>query len=286
VSPFLLPLYFSTPIMATRAAAAVAAAAARRASPLLRAGVAPIATRATMAAEAPRAWAATRTLGATPTAAAKAAPPPPRDAAAADGAGNKSMFTSGTVRVADVLALKGEVFYSTTADALVYDAIVEMVKHNIGSLVVVEPAEGGAGGLKPVGILTERDYLDKYVVRLLLVACLALFPRAVTVAWLYVPFRIQHELQTDVRTPFCLVRCPLIVMLPYGSGAPCVAQSCDSWALQPDDQGVGHYEREEARGRRRRHDARGLHGPDGRQPGAPHPRVGGKRAAQGPNQYW
>jgi len=162
--------------MATRAAAAVAAAAARRASPLLpRAGVATAATRATMAAAAPRAWAATRALGSTPAAAAKAAPPPPRDAAAADGAGNKSMFTSGTVRVADVLALKGEVFYSTTADALVYDAIVEMVKHNIGSLVVVEPAEGGAGGLKPVGILTERDYLDKYVVRLLLVACLALF---------------------------------------------------------------------------------------------------------------
>lgn len=73
------------------------------------------------------------------------------------------MFTSSTMRVADVLALKGEVFYHTTADALVYDAIVEMVKHNIGSLVVVEPAASG-NGLKPVGILTERDYLDKVVI--------------------------------------------------------------------------------------------------------------------------
>lgn len=102
-----------------------------------------------------------------PAVAAEAAPPPPRAAAPSGGEGSgaaaKSMFTSSTMRVADVLALKGEVFYHTTADALVYDAIVEMVKHNIGSLVVVEPAASG-NGLKPVGILTERDYLDKVVI--------------------------------------------------------------------------------------------------------------------------
>lgn len=63
----------------------------------------------------------------------------------------------GTVR--DVLNAKGEKFYFTRADALVYDAVKEMVKHNIGSLIIVEGSHK-----RPVGIMTERDYLEKVIV--------------------------------------------------------------------------------------------------------------------------
>lgn len=167
--------------MATRAAAAAAAAAgaalaaaARRAPAdgFILARVGGAAGASVGAAPRAAAAAAARAASSAPAAGAGVAAPPPRQVAAAgsgggeggDGPGAKSMFASSTMRVADVLALKGEVYYHTTADALVYDAVVEMVKHNIGSLVVVEPAGGGGGGLKPVGILTERDYLDKVVI--------------------------------------------------------------------------------------------------------------------------
>lgn len=64
----------------------------------------------------------------------------------------------GTVR--DVLKTKGEKFFYTRGDALVYDAVKEMVNHNIGSLIIVEgPAK------RPVGIVTETDYLNKVIVK-------------------------------------------------------------------------------------------------------------------------
>jgi len=64
----------------------------------------------------------------------------------------------GTVR--DVLKTKGEKFYYTRGDALVVDAVREMVKHNIGSLIIVEGPKKHA-----VGIVTETDYLNKVIVR-------------------------------------------------------------------------------------------------------------------------
>lgn len=63
----------------------------------------------------------------------------------------------GTVR--DVLAQKGAAFYSTRADALVYDAVKQMVRLNIGSLIIVDD-EGVA-----TGMVTERDYLERVIVK-------------------------------------------------------------------------------------------------------------------------
>lgn len=64
----------------------------------------------------------------------------------------------GTVR--DVLKTKGEKYYYTRGDALVYDAVKEMVDHNIGSLIIVE-----GQARRPVGIITEKDYLNKVIVK-------------------------------------------------------------------------------------------------------------------------
>lgn len=63
----------------------------------------------------------------------------------------------GTVR--DVLKTKGEKYYYTRGDALVYDAVKEMVRHNIGSLIIVDGQQK-----RPVGIVTETDYLNKVIV--------------------------------------------------------------------------------------------------------------------------
>lgn len=63
----------------------------------------------------------------------------------------------GTVR--DVLRTKGEKFFYTRADAFVTDAAREMVRHDIGSLIIVD----GPARL-PVGIVTETDYLHKVIV--------------------------------------------------------------------------------------------------------------------------
>lgn len=64
----------------------------------------------------------------------------------------------GTVR--DVLKVKGEKFYDTRGDVLVYDAVKKMVHHNIGSLIITEGPEK-----RPVGIITETDYLNKVIVK-------------------------------------------------------------------------------------------------------------------------
>lgn len=60
----------------------------------------------------------------------------------------------------DVLKTKGEKFFYTRGDALVYDAVKKMVDHNIGSLIIVEGADK-----RPVGIVTETDYLSKVIVK-------------------------------------------------------------------------------------------------------------------------
>lgn len=59
-----------------------------------------------------------------------------------------------------MLKTKGEKYYYTRGDALVYDAVKDMVAHNIGSLIIIEgPAN------RPVGIITEKDYLNKVIVK-------------------------------------------------------------------------------------------------------------------------
>ncbi|HEX7076843.1 MAG TPA: CBS domain-containing protein [Candidatus Eisenbacteria bacterium] len=61
-------------------------------------------------------------------------------------------------RVADLLSAKGSAIYTISSDQTVYEAVVEMVRHNVGSLVVLE-------GDDPVGIITERDYLREIALR-------------------------------------------------------------------------------------------------------------------------
>lgn len=93
---------------------------------------------------------AARRLTSTTTAAVQPPPPTPQPTSRSDHA-------FGTVH--DVLKVKGEKFFYTYVDALVIDAVKEMVKHNIGSLIIVEGAKKRA-----VGIVTETDYLEKVIV--------------------------------------------------------------------------------------------------------------------------
>lgn len=66
------------------------------------------------------------------------------------------MEVHGTVR--DILRGKGADVFTTTPDATVYEAVGLMGEKNIGALVVTE----GAG---VVGVITERDYSRKVVLR-------------------------------------------------------------------------------------------------------------------------
>ncbi|HEU4724860.1 MAG TPA: CBS domain-containing protein [Candidatus Eisenbacteria bacterium] len=61
-------------------------------------------------------------------------------------------------RVSDILRTKGSHIHSIRSDASVYDAVKEMVSHNVGSLLVLD-----ADGVK--GIITERDYLREIVLQ-------------------------------------------------------------------------------------------------------------------------
>lgn len=54
--------------------------------------------------------------------------------------------------VKDILRVKGEQVYTVTPKATLHEAACELVKHNVGSLVVCEDD-------KVVGIITERDLL-------------------------------------------------------------------------------------------------------------------------------
>ncbi|EME32146.1 CBS domain-containing protein CBSX3, mitochondrial [Galdieria sulphuraria] len=64
--------------------------------------------------------------------------------------------------VGDILKVKGEKFYRIKTTDFVYDAIKKMVDNNVGSLVVIDVDGDGITG-KPLGIVTERDYLRKIV---------------------------------------------------------------------------------------------------------------------------
>src|SRR4051812_5649069 len=61
-------------------------------------------------------------------------------------------------RVSDILRGKGTDVLKIEASATVYDALVKMVELNVGSILVTD--DGAV-----VGIMTERDYLRKIVVK-------------------------------------------------------------------------------------------------------------------------
>jgi CBS domain-containing protein len=56
--------------------------------------------------------------------------------------------------VSQLLALKGRTVHTIDKSATVFEAISRMVERNVGALLALE-------GMRPVGILTERDYLRK-----------------------------------------------------------------------------------------------------------------------------
>jgi CBS domain-containing protein len=56
--------------------------------------------------------------------------------------------------VSQLISTKGQVVHTIDRKATVFDAIGNMVNHNVGALVVLD-------GVRPVGMLTERDYLRK-----------------------------------------------------------------------------------------------------------------------------
>jgi CBS domain-containing protein len=62
------------------------------------------------------------------------------------------------MRVNNLLDEKGYDVHSTSPDAMVYDALKLMAEKEIGALVVLE-------GEKMVGIITERDYSRKVILK-------------------------------------------------------------------------------------------------------------------------
>lgn len=61
-------------------------------------------------------------------------------------------------RVAEILAAKGGAVHRTGPETSAYDAIAEMVRQGVGSLLVTE-------GEAIAGIFTERDYLRRVLLR-------------------------------------------------------------------------------------------------------------------------
>ena len=61
-------------------------------------------------------------------------------------------------RVLDLLRAKGREVHTVSPAATVYEAVDRMVRHNVGSLLVVE-------GDEIHGIITERDYLREIVLK-------------------------------------------------------------------------------------------------------------------------
>ena len=57
-------------------------------------------------------------------------------------------------RVAEILAAKGGAVHRTSPETSAYDAVAEMVRQSVGSVLVTE-------GDAIVGIFTERDYLRR-----------------------------------------------------------------------------------------------------------------------------
>lgn len=62
------------------------------------------------------------------------------------------------MKVKDILNQKGTAIYSTKPEEMVYNAIKKMSDLNIGALLVLD-------GDKLVGILSERDYRDKVILK-------------------------------------------------------------------------------------------------------------------------
>jgi CBS domain-containing protein len=62
------------------------------------------------------------------------------------------------IRIQSLLDKKGHEVYSIQADQTVYEAIAEMDARNVGGLIVKE-------GNQVVGIITERDYTRKVILR-------------------------------------------------------------------------------------------------------------------------
>lgn len=56
--------------------------------------------------------------------------------------------------VSQLLAVKGNAVHTISVASTVFEAIGKMVNHNVGALLVLDD-------MKPVGMLTERDYLRK-----------------------------------------------------------------------------------------------------------------------------
>lgn len=60
--------------------------------------------------------------------------------------------------VSQLLGLKGQTVHAIGKQATVFEAIEKMVKSNVGALLVMD-------GARPVGMVTERDYLRKVALR-------------------------------------------------------------------------------------------------------------------------
>ena len=73
--------------------------------------------------------------------------------------------------VSQLLTIKGHTVHAIDRMATVFEAIEKMVAQNVGALLVTEgPSEastfrGGFAGVRPCGMLTERDYLRKVAVQ-------------------------------------------------------------------------------------------------------------------------
>jgi IMP dehydrogenase len=62
------------------------------------------------------------------------------------------------LKVEELLSSKSKEIYTIEQDRSVADAIIQMMEHQVGSLIVVD-------GGKPVGMFTERDVLKSWVLK-------------------------------------------------------------------------------------------------------------------------
>jgi CBS domain-containing protein len=68
--------------------------------------------------------------------------------------GNEERKGRAMATVSQLLAVKGHAVHTISMTSTVFEAIGKMVNLNVGALLVLD-------GMKPVGMLTERDYLRK-----------------------------------------------------------------------------------------------------------------------------
>ena len=62
------------------------------------------------------------------------------------------------MKIASLLATKGNVVHSITPDKTIREVIKQLSEHNIGSLIVLDSTE------TPIGIITERDVIRRAAV--------------------------------------------------------------------------------------------------------------------------